>query len=193
MEIVIATNNNHKVEEFRKIFPSITFYSLKDLGINVEIEENGKTFQDNSFIKAKEIVKYTNKIILADDSGLVVNALPNILGVASHRFLGEDVPYVTKANKLIEMLENKDRSAYFECVITILNLKKEPLFFKGICKGSIATKLSGTNGFGYDICFIPDGYDTTFASLPENVKNSISHRAMASKELYKYLKSEGLL
>ena len=193
MQIVIATNNKHKIDEYRKIFPSIDFLSLEDEGIKVDAKETGKTFEENSLIKALAVSMYTNKIILADDSGLIIDSLPGILGVYSHRFMSETDSYNKKATKILEMLENKDRKAHFECVITILNLVDKPLVFKGRVDGRINDKIEGTGGFGYDIIFVPDGYDHTFASMDEKIKNSLSHRADATKKMVEYLKKEGLL
>lgn len=193
MDIVVATNNKHKIEEFKKIIPNINFLSLDDINVHVNIDETGKTFKENSLIKAKEISKYTNKIIIADDSGLIIEAFPNLLGVSSHRFLGEDVSYHDKAIKILDMLDGKNRDAHFECVITLYNYKNEPIFFKGEIKGKIATKIDGNNGFGYDIIFIPEGYDNTFACLDESIKNKISHRAVATKKLQEYLIKEKLI
>ena len=192
MEFLIATNNKHKLEEYKEILSpfNIDVLSLKDAGIVCNPEEDGLTFEDNSLIKAKECAKFTDKIILADDSGLIVDALPNILGVQTSRFLGEDTPYPLKRLEVIKKLKNKDRTARFICCITILNLEKEPLVFKGECVGHIAYEPEGEEGFGYDPIFIPEGYDKTFASLGEEVKNQISHRGLASKELVQYLKGK---
>lgn len=192
MEILIATNNQHKIKEYQEIFNqfNIKVLSLKDLGIVCDPEETGETFEENSLIKARECAKYTNKIILADDSGLIINQLPDILGVKSSRFLGEDTPYEIKRKEVIKRLEGKDRKASFVCCITILNMEKEPLVFKGECFGRISEKEEGNQGFGYDPIFIPDSYEKTFASLGDEVKNKISHRGIASSKLVEYLKEK---
>lgn len=193
MDIVIATNNEHKVLEYKKIFNglNINCLSLNDLNIKCEPEETGKDFKDNSLIKAKEIAKYTNKVIIADDSGLLIEALPNILGVYSHRFLPLS-SYNEKCQKILELLRNvSNRKAKFVCVITLYNFKEEPIFFKGECFGNIGNEIKGDNGFGFDPIFVPSSCSLTMGELPPQVKNSISHRAIASKKLIDYLKESG--
>lgn len=189
MDVIIASNNQHKIDEYRQILKDFNFniMSLKDANITCNPEENGKTFMDNSLIKAKECQRKSDKIILADDSGLIVDSLPDILGVHTSRFLGEETPYPVKWMELIKRLKGKDRSARFVCCITILNLQEEPLVFIGECPGHIAFKPEGNSGFGYDPIFIPDGYDQTFASLGEDIKNHISHRSKASSKMVEYL------
>ena len=191
MDIVVASNNQHKISEYRSIFKEfdINVLSLKDVNINVDFEETGKTFEENSLLKAKQCAQYTNKPILADDSGLVVEALPEILGVYTARTFGEDTPYPIKRQKLIDMLEGKDRTAKFVCCITIVNLFEEPVVFIGESHGSIAYKSSGDYGFAYDPVFMPKGYDKTFAELGHEVKNKISHRGRALEKFTQYLKT----
>ena len=194
MDIVIATNNEHKVLEYRNIFNglNINCLSLNDLNIKCEPDESGKDFLDNSLIKAKEIAKFTNKVIIADDSGLLIESLPNLLGVYSHRFLPL-ASYKEKCEKILELLkDNNNRNAKFVCVITLYNFKKEPIFFNGECYGSIGYEIKGENGFGFDPIFIPTSYDKTMAELSEKTKNSISHRGIASEKLIKYLKESGV-
>lgn len=190
MEIVIASNNQHKIEEYRQIFNQfdIQVRSLKDEGIILDVDENGKTFEDNSLLKAKACLKYTDKVVLSDDSGLIIDSLPEILGVHTSRFLGEDTPYQIKWAKVLSLLEGKDRKGEFVCCITILNLTDQPLVFKGICNGHIANKPAGNSGFGYDPIFIPDGYEKTFSELGEEEKNKISHRGKASLKMIEFLK-----
>lgn len=194
MDIVIATNNEHKVLEYKNILRglNINCLSLNDLNIKCEPDETGKDFLDNSLIKAKEIAKFTNKVIIADDSGLLIESLPNLLGVYSHRFLPL-ASYREKCEKILELLENSNnRKAKFICVITLYNFKNEPIFFKGECFGSIGYEIKGENGFGFDPIFIPTSYNKTMAELSEQTKNSISHRGIASKKLIAYLKESGV-
>lgn len=191
MDIIIATNNKHKVEEYRELlkgFKEFNIYSLKDAGIVSDPIEDGTTFEENSLIKAKSCQNKTDKIVIADDSGLIVDALPDILGVATSRFMGEDTSYDIKRKEVIRLLENKDRSARFVCCITLINFGKEPVIFKGEVEGHISYQIGGSYGFGYDPIFIPNGYEETFASLGEDIKGKISHRAKASMQLVKYLK-----
>ena len=190
MDIVVASNNKHKIDEYRQIFSefNINVLSLKDVGIVCDAEEVGLTFEENSLLKAKECAKYTTLPVLADDSGLIVDSLPEYLGVKTAREFGENTPYPTKWVNVMNLLENTERDARFVCCMTILNLEKEPLVFLGRCYGSIALTPSGNNGFGYDPIFIPRGYNMTFADIPEEEKNKISHRGLASQKMIEYLK-----
>ena len=153
LNIVISSNNPHKIEEFKEIFvdyPNVKILSLKDLNINVNPEENGETFKDNSFIKANAIAKLTNYPVIADDSGLEIDSLDGFPGIHSARFM-QGHSYEEKFISIFEMLNDKsNRNAQFHCVITLLNLEKEPLFFEGICRGHIANFPSGKEGFGYE-------------------------------------------
>ena len=192
MEIVIASNNINKVKEYREILEplNIKCLSLADLNINTDFNEVGNTFKENSLIKAKEVAKYTNKIILADDSGLIIDSLPDILGVHSSRFM-EDKPYFEKHKEIIRLLKDKDnRNAHFTTVITLYNYKDIPIYFEGRLDGSIAKIAQGDKGFGYDPIFIPKGYDKTMGVYGLDLKNKISHRAKASQLLLEYLKKE---
>ena len=190
MEIVIASNNKDKVNEYRKILSEfdIKCISLKELNIVCDPVETGNTFQENSLIKAKEIAKFTDKVIIADDSGLVVDAIPNELGVYSHRFMGEDTPYPIKCLEVIKQVEGKTRSARFECCITLLNFDETPHQFNGVLEGNIGYEIKGEHGFGYDPIFIPDGYSESCGVLGTEIKNKISHRAKALEKLCDFLK-----
>ena len=194
MEIVIATNNNDKIIEYRNILKefNIKCLSLKDLNIVCDPLETGTTFQENSLIKAKEIAKFTNKMIIADDSGIEVDELAGELGVYSHRFMGEKTPYPEKCKEIIKRVEGKNRTARFVCCITLLNYKNEIHQFEGVVEGSIAYESRGTNGFGYDPIFIPNGYDITTAEMEDYQKHSISHRGNAARLLVEFLKKEGV-
>ena len=192
MKILIATTNQHKIKEYKKMFSNdnVEIYSIKDLNTNIEIEENGKTFQENALIKAKALIPYAkDMIIIADDSGLIIDALPNILNVHTSRYLS-DLPYKQRCEnilKLLEKVEEDKRSARFVCnIVLITNNHIES--FEGVCHGHIAHEFLDSNHFGYDPIFIPDGYNTTFAQLDEDEKNKISHRGLAFKKLTNYLK-----
>ena len=189
MDIVIATNNINKVKEYNEILSPLGFncLSLKDLNIICDPEETGSTFKENALIKAKEIAKYTNKVILADDSGIEIDAYPNLLGIYSHRFL-ENEPYSIKNATLISMLKDKIKTARYVCVIALVNFNEQELFFEGICEGHISDIPKGNNGFGYDPIFIPSGLDKTMAELESEEKHKISHRGIASIKLVEYLK-----
>ena len=133
------------------------------------------------------IKKHTNKIVLADDSGLIIDAMPNELGIYSKRFM-EFNSYQEKMQAIIERLKDKEKTARFTCVITLTNYNGKTIQFEGVCEGSISTTIAGNKGFGYDPCFVPKGYNKTMAELGEGIKNQISHRGVASKKLLSYLK-----
>ena len=190
MEIVIATNNEDKVKEYKEILKELNakIYSLKELNINDDPEETGTTFSENSLIKAKAISKYTDKIIIADDSGLVIDALPDLLGVFSKRFMGANATYYQKNTEVIRLLEGKERTARFICCLTVLNLTDESLQFTGICEGSIGYEIKGENGFGFDPIFIPLNYKMSISEVSDEEKNRISHRGLACQKFINYLK-----
>ncbi|MGM9808940.1 MAG: RdgB/HAM1 family non-canonical purine NTP pyrophosphatase [Bacilli bacterium] len=192
LEIVIATNNPNKVEEYRQMFASISnikLFSLKDENIHIEIEENGKTFKENSLIKAEAISKFTNKFILADDSGLEIEALDNFPGIYSARFM-EGRPYKEKWAAIFEMLKNKEnKNAQFHCAITFITPTKEKYVFEGIEKGYITEKIEGENGFGYDPIFFSNSLNKTFGNATEEEKNAVSHRGKAFSQLLEFIKN----
>ena len=191
--IVAASRNKHKIEEIEAITKKfgMSIISRDDAGVpKIEIEEDGETFEENSFKKANEIMKLCGKITLADDSGLMVDYLGGAPGVYSARFAGEDGNDEKNNEKLIKLLEDvpaKERTAQFVSVITMVFPDGETLVARGECPGRIIHVPTGDNGFGYDPLFVPDGYDKTFAQLTSEEKNQISHRAAALKELEKLL------
>lgn len=195
-ELVVATNNAHKVKEYQEMFNgyNIKFYSMKDLGIVCNPVEDGTTYEENSLIKASALAKLTKLPVIADDSGLNVVALNNFPGLHSSRF-ADECGGNSKANpKLIEMLKPyEDKSAYFACLITLMNVEDKPIQFKGICKGKILDKPVGEGGFGYDPIFYSDEANMAFGEAPAEVKNKYSHRAKAVEQLIKYLKDKGLI
>ena len=192
LEIVIATNNPNKVEEYRQMFASISnikLFSLKDENIHIEIEENGKTFKENSLIKAETISKFTNKFVLADDSGLEIEALDNFPGIYSARFM-EGRPYKEKWAAIFEMLKNKEnKNAQFHCAIAFITPTKEKYVFEGIEKGYITEKIEGENGFGYDPIFFSNSLNKTFGNATEEEKNAVSHRGKAFSQLLEFIKN----
>lgn len=192
LEIVIATNNPNKVEEYRQMFASISnikLFSLKDENIHIEIEENGKTFKENSLIKAETISKFTNKFVLADDSGLEIEALDNFPGIYSARFM-EGRPYKEKWAAIFEMLKNKEnKNAQFHCAITFITPTKEKYVFEGIEKGYITENIEGENGFGYDPIFFSNSLNKTFGNATEEEKNAVSHRGKAFSQLLEFIKN----
>lgn len=191
--IIAASSNAHKIKEIQAIMSKfgMEVVSRKDAGIpDFEIEEDGETFEENSYKKAYEIMKACGKITIADDSGLMVDYLGGAPGVYSARFAGEECDDNKNNEKLIKLLNGlsaEDRKAKFVSVITLVYPGGETLVARGECPGRIIEAPTGENGFGYDPLFVPDGYEKTFAQLSEEEKNEISHRAKALEVL------EGLL
>lgn len=188
MELVFASSNQNKVTEIQKMLGSkIKLLSLNDIGCDEEIEETGKTFPENALIKARYVFEKYNKNCFADDSGLEVEALNNEPGVYSARYAGEPKSDANNTQKLLKELASKtNRNACFKTVIALVIDGKEQ-FFEGKIKGQITLQPIGDGGFGYDPVFIPEGYNRTFAQMTLEEKNTISHRAIATKRLITYL------
>ena len=195
-EIILATNNKHKLKEVREILSphKIVVYGLSDLNIKLpEIEENGNTYAENALIKAKAVQAFTTMPIIADDSGLEITALNNEPGLHSARYAESLGGHDNAIKVILKRLEDKkDRSARFVCDIILLNVEKEPRLFEGVAKGKIAQEKMGEGGFGYDPIFISDETGECFALMKEN-KNTVSHRAKALKKLLTYLKINGFV
>ena len=192
MKILVATNNAHKVQELRDLIniPNCELFSMKDLNISLDIEENGSTFAENANIKANTLYKYINNpeyIVIADDSGLCVDYLNGAPGIYSARFSGGND--ADNRKKLLTELNNiptKKRGAHFNCTIALVNNGKT-MIFEGICNGIITEEEIGENGFGYDSLFFYPEFNKTFAELSAEEKNQVSHRANAVKKLKEYL------
>ena len=195
-EIILATNNKHKLQEVREILSphKIVVYGLSDLNIKVpEVEENGTTYAENALIKAKAIQQVTTMPIIADDSGLEITALNNEPGLHSARYASSLGGHDNAIKEILKRLEDKeDRSARFVCDIVLVNSDKNPLIFEGVARGKIAKEKMGDGGFGYDPIFISDETGECFALMKEN-KNTVSHRAKALKKLLTYLKINGFV
>lgn len=188
--LVFATNNAHKLDEVRKIIgDGITVLSLNDIDCHDDIPENESTLEGNAAAKAKWVYNRYGYDCFADDTGLEVDALGGRPGVHSARFApGTDHDGAANMRHLLDLMDGcNDRSARFRTVIALIE-DGELRLFEGKIEGAIGYEPKGTNGFGYDPVFIPQGYIHTFAELPEQVKNSISHRAVASARLTEYLK-----
>lgn len=190
-KLVFATNNPHKLEEIRAILGSkLEILSLADIGCDADIPETAETLEGNALIKAHYVYDNYKLDCFADDTGLEVDALHGLPGVHTARYAYPD-RHDPEANmiKLLEALrENNDRNARFRTVIALIEKGKEHLF-EGVVEGVIAREKSGTQGFGYDPVFIPEGNSKTFAELGEYIKNTISHRARAVQKLAEYLAS----
>jgi len=182
MKLVIATRNAHKLEEIHDIFDfqNLEVLSAFDFPHVPDVIEDGETLEANAVKKAVEIARATGCWALADDSGLEVDALGGAPGVYSARYAGEHCSYADNNIKLLrEMAGKADRTARFRTVIALSDPEGSAKTVSGECPGVIIGELRGTNGFGYDPLFVPDGYSETFAELDSGVKNRISHRANA--------------
>jgi|YNPMSStandDraft_1061717.scaffolds.fasta_scaffold01088_3 XTP/dITP diphosphohydrolase len=190
MKIVLATNNPDKVREVKEILSElgIEVLTLKDLAIEIEIEEDQNTFEGNARKKAHTIFELTKLPTIADDSGLMVEQLNGAPGVFSSRYAGEEHNYEKNNQKLLEELKDKPKPhrATFICVINY-KTETEDEIFTGIVEGEIVDSSRGTNGFGYDPLFKPDGFNVTYAELPPEIKNKISHRYKALLKFRDYL------
>lgn len=191
--IVFATGNQGKMREIREIMQdlNVEVVSLKDINLEVDIKEDGTTFEENAIIKAKTIMELTNEVVMADDSGLEVDYLGKAPGVYSARYLGEDTSYTVKNNHIIKELEGvegQDRSARFVSVIACVFPDGTTITTRGTIEGVIGYEEKGENGFGYDpIFFVPEcGCTTAELSLEE--KNRISHRGKALSMMKEELK-----
>ena len=195
-EIILATNNQHKLKEVREILSphKIVVYGLKDLNIKLPpVEENGSTYAENALIKAKAVQQFTTMPIISDDSGLEITALNNEPGLHSARYAESLGGHDNAIKEILKRLEGKkDRSARFVCDIVLLNVEKEPRLFEGIAPGTIADQKMGEGGFGYDPIFISKETGECFALMKEN-KNTVSHRAKALNKLLTYLKINGFV
>lgn len=195
-DLLVASNNQHKIHEYQEMFDGyeVKIHSPKELGINVNPDENGDTYEANSLIKANALAEFTKMPIIADDSGLNVVALNNFPGLHSSRFADSCGGNKFANPELIKKLEPyEDKSAFFACVITLVNVENKPVVFKGLCPGKILPKPEGEGGFGYDPIFYSDEAKMCFGTAPEEIKNKYSHRAKAMEQLIEYLKSKKLI
>lgn len=191
--MIFATGNEGKLREIRMIMEDlgVRVLSLKEAGVTIEVEENGTTFEENAVKKARTIMEHTNQIVLADDSGLEVDALNKEPGVYSARYMGHDTSYHIKNQSLINRLEGKrgeERSARFVCVIAAALPDGRIFTTRGTMEGQIGYEEKGENGFGYDpIFYLPD-YGCYSAELSLEQKNQLSHRGKALREMKEILK-----
>ena len=187
-KFVFATNNAHKLEEVSTILGSkIELLSMKDINCNVDIPETADTLEGNALIKAKYIFNNYHLDCFADDTGLEVEALNGAPGVYSARYAGDAHNSEANMQKLLSDLEGiENRKAQFRTVFALIIYGKDHLF-EGIVKGVITKSRRGTSGFGYDPIFIPEGYTQTYAEMGNELKNKISHRALATNKLCNFL------
>ena len=191
--LILASNNAGKLREMREILEpfGLEVRSQKEVGFTVEVAETGTTFQENAIIKAKAVQEALHCAVLADDSGLMIDALDGAPGVYSHRFAGEQATDEDRCNLVLEKLQGvptEQRTARFVCAICYLTADGEQHCFAGVCEGIIGTEPKGENGFGYDPVFVVG--NKTMAEMTEAEKNAISHRGKALAALQAYLKGE---
>jgi len=190
MELVFATNNQHKLRELQQILGQhFNLLSLNDIGCLEDIPEESPTIEENSMDKAVYVFEKYKKNCFADDTGLEVEALDGRPGVISARYAGDEKNMDNNIAKVLKELEHhENKSARFKTVISLI-LDGEKYQFEGIINGKIIKEKRGNGGFGYDPVFVPDGYNTTFAEMPADDKNKISHRGLAVQKLVEFLKS----
>ncbi len=190
MDLVIASNNKHKVTEIKSILKDYfeNIYSLRELGIEIEVEETGETFAENALLKARAVSKAAGTPAIADDSGISANALDGRPGVYSARYSGEPCDDERNNDKLLEELKDKtDRSAYYTASICLYLDEENIITAEGKTYGTIISERRGDKGFGYDPIFLSDDLGKTLAEVDLEEKNKISHRARALKSLMEKL------
>lgn len=187
MQLVFATNNKNKLKEVQAMLDTITLGTLKDINCTEDIPETSPTIEGNAIQKVNYLTQYYSADGFADDTGLEIEALNNEPGVYSARYAGEDKSAEANMNLVLEKLKNlPNKKARFVTVIA-LNLNREQYLFEGICTGKIISEKRGTDGFGYDPIFVPDGFDSTFAEMTQEEKAKVSHRGKAVNKLIDFL------
>jgi XTP/dITP diphosphohydrolase len=195
--IIVATKNKGKYHEIKEILTDMPFnvLSMEDMNLDIDIVENGNTFEENSLIKAREVCKLTGDIVIADDSGLEIDYLNGRPGIHSSRFGGENTTDEERNRKLLTILEKvpfEKRKARFVCVIAVVYPEGNYFTVKGTCDGYIDFEPKGKNGFGYDPIFYVHEYDMTTAQMEPKEKHKISHRGKALKLMIEELKRNNI-
>jgi XTP/dITP diphosphohydrolase len=187
--LVFATNNQHKIDEAQAIVQGkLHLISLKEAGVEIDVEETETTFRGNALLKAQAVWELTGLPCVADDSGLCVEALGGEPGVYSSRYAGEAGNHNKNNEKLLrEMLEKADRRAFFTTVLCLVGLEDTPIYIEGRVNGVILKEIQGQDGFGYDPLFCPDGEIRSFAEMSAAEKNAMSHRGRAFQSLMDFL------
>ncbi len=193
MKILFATDNQGKLNEVRWILHDTGWQliSLSDINYSADIPETGQTYYDNAVIKARAGFSIYKSWTMAEDSGLEIDALGGKPGVLSARFFPPDVTYFERNRRILELIisvPTEKRTACFRSVVCLIDPTGEERYFEGVCRGRIAHTIRGGYGFGYDPIFIPDGYGLTFAEMGQEIKNRISHRARAIRQMVQFLK-----
>lgn len=192
-KLIFATGNAGKMREIREILgrPGLTILSQKEAGIDVEVEENGSTFEENALIKARAVAAHTDAVVLADDSGLEVDYLNGEPGIYSARFLGEETPYSVKNQKILDLLagvpEEKRTARFISSIVAVLPDGRE-YTTRGVIEGIIGYECRGEGGFGYDPIFFVPEFGCSTAELTMEQKNEISHRGKALRAMKEVLK-----
>ena len=197
-KIIFATGNKDKMREIREIMADteVEVLSMKEVGITVDVDENGNTFEENAVIKAKAIAEHTDVIVFADDSGLEIDYLNKAPGVLSARFMGEDTSYQIKNQALLDKLEGvpkEERTARFVCAIAAVLPNGKVFVTRETMEGYIGYHSEGENGFGYDPILFLDEFGCSSASLSREQKNQISHRGKALRAMKALLQKESLI
>ena len=190
MDVVVATNNKGKLFEIKKILAPHRVFSQNEVGADIDVEETGTTYEENAFLKAEAIRTYTDKIIIADDSGLEVDVLDGEPGLYSARYAGDGTTPDQGMAKLLCNLKDysfEEKTARFICCIALLMPNGEKHTFRGECEGFITSEKRGDSGFGFDPVFWVPDYEKTFAEISDEEKNKISHRFRALKKLKDFL------
>ena len=190
MRFILATKNKGKVKELKEIIKGADIITMDEAGFNEDIEENGKTFEENALIKARAVCRALGGSAIADDSGLEVFALEMRPGIYSARYAGEKATDADRVAKLLSEMDGKeDRRARFVCAAALCTPSGEEFVFRGETSGVLLTSPRGAGGFGYDPVFVPEGYEKTFAELSAEEKNKISHRRRAFDKLSETIKT----
>ncbi len=195
MDLLVATHNAHKTREIQRMLGAK--FAVRDLSENPDISkpvETGKTFEENAILKAIAVSRELPRLVIADDSGLEVDALNGAPGIYSARYAGENATDKANTDKLLSELALRNipanqRNARFRCVIAVARDSKLLRTFEGVVEGTIVDLSRGSRGFGYDPVFQPNGFDQTFAELPAETKNKVSHRAKAIAALHEALRT----
>ena len=185
-KLILASSNKGKIREIKELLPDYEILSMAEAGFEGDIEENGTTFEENAMIKAHAVWEKTGHTVLADDSGLEVDAINKEPGIYSARYLGEDTPFDKKMDDVLRRLEGvpqDKRTARFVCAMAAVLPDGTEKTVRGTMEGFIGYEKKGTNGFGYDPIFVIPEYDLTVAELDSDQKNKISHRGVALKKM----------
>lgn len=193
--VIVASGNQGKIKEIREILAPLDLevVSMKDAGIEVDVEETGQSFEENALLKAKGIATLTDDLVIADDSGLEIDYLNKEPGIYSARYLGRDVSYDIKNQNLLDRMEgvpDEKRSARFVCAVAAILPNKKELVVRGVMEGRIGYEIKGEYGFGYDPIFYLPEYGKSSAEILPEEKNKISHRGKALQKMFLLLKEE---